>query len=226
MMIRARTSEQALDLGPDDAARLRNDIGASLAAYGAEVVRVVVTHVRPPEDFAQSREAARLATVQRAEEHEVHALEMLKLADRDEQERERIRLRRAAIELEADNEAARLERLESRIHEFPSAMHWDVDGRRLDVAEALATNTRAMVQVGPGVDVAASLLMPSGSDATVGDPGWLPLQNRFGIEPPGSSEDVTPREGLESMPRTDAQGGEGGARERAPTGVKRPGRAS
>jgi hypothetical protein len=38
-------------------------------------------------------------------------------------------------------------------------MQWDVESRRLDVAAALASNTRAMVQVGPGIDVASSLLM-------------------------------------------------------------------
>jgi hypothetical protein len=37
-------------------------------------------------------------------------------------------------------------------------MHWDVETMRLDVARSLAANTRAMVQVGPGADVAAALL--------------------------------------------------------------------
>ena len=40
-----------------------------------------------------------------------------------------------------------------------NAVHWDVETQRLDVARALAANTRAMVNVGPGSDVAASLLM-------------------------------------------------------------------
>ena len=55
-------------------------------------------------------------------------------------------------------------------------MAWDVESQRLDVARSLAANTRAMVQVGPGGDVAGALLMhtlqdngtppPSGPEAS------------------------------------------------------------
>src|SRR5204863_105918 len=123
-------------------------------------------------------ETRRLAGVQRAEEQELHELELLRLADRDEQGRQRIRLHRAAIELEAENEVVRLERLDSRIREYPTAMQWDVESRRLDVAAALASNTRAMVQVGPGIDVASSLLMqtPAG-DAQPDGANGQPVQS-------------------------------------------------
>ena len=40
----------------------------------------------------------------------------------------------------------------------PNAVHWDVETQRLEVARALAANTRAMVQVAPAGDVAAALL--------------------------------------------------------------------
>src|SRR5436190_5503201 len=85
---------------------------------------------------------------------------MLRQTDREELARATIEARRKAIELEADNEVARLERLETRIRAYPNAMHWDVESQRLDVARALAGNTRAMVQVGgaTGGDVAAALL--------------------------------------------------------------------
>ena len=76
----------------------------------------------------------------------------------------RISARREAIELEAANEVARLERLEARLRDYPNAMRWDVDGQRLDVARGLATNTRAMVQVGPQTDVAGALLLHTLSD--------------------------------------------------------------
>src|SRR4029078_9897899 len=92
-------------------------------------------------------------------ELEHHALAQLRQSDREELERMRISARREAIELEAANEGARLERLEARIRKYPNAMHWDVESQRLDVARSLAANTRAMVQVGSGSDVAASLLM-------------------------------------------------------------------
>jgi regulator of protease activity HflC (stomatin/prohibitin superfamily) len=120
----------------------------------------VLTHVLPPLDFIASREARRLATLHRAEEQEQHALALLRQTDREELTRATIEARRRAIELEAENEVARLERLEKRIRAYPNAMHWDVESQRLEVARALAGNTRAMVQVGGSGagDVAAALL--------------------------------------------------------------------
>src|SRR4029078_8150074 len=124
------------------------------------MVRVVLPHVLPPVEFIASREARRLATLHRAEELEQHALAMLRQKAREEHARATIEARRKAIELEADNEVARLERLETRIRAYPNAMHWDVEGQRLDVARALGGDTRAMGQVGgaTGGDVAAALL--------------------------------------------------------------------
>jgi regulator of protease activity HflC (stomatin/prohibitin superfamily) len=176
LLVRSKTSEEVLDLGDQEAEHLRKAIGVALQPYGTEVARVVLTEVRPPTEFVASRESRRLAGVQRAEEQELHALELLRLADRDEQDRQRIRLHRAAIELEAENEVARLERLDGRIRKFPTAMQWDVEGRRLDVAAALATNTRAMVQVGPGIDVATSLLMQTPGDGGASGPNGQPSQ--------------------------------------------------
>ena len=179
-LLRTKSSDEMLDLSLADQDALRQDIAAALQPYGADVVRVVVTDVRPPAEFVQTRESRRLAAVQRAEEQELHALELLRLADKDEQDRERIRLHRAAIELEAENEVVRLGRLNERIREYPEAIQWDTESRRLDVAEALATNTRAMVQVGPGLDIAQSLLLQDGqaADGGPGDPqpGAQPAQ--------------------------------------------------
>jgi regulator of protease activity HflC (stomatin/prohibitin superfamily) len=159
LLIREKDSDAVLDLGEADSERLRAGIEATLASYGVQVVRVVVTHVMPPMEFVASRESRRLAGVQRSEEEEHHALAVLRQRDREELDRQRISARREAIELEAANEVARLERLEARIHEYPNAMKWDVESQRLEVARALAANTRALVQVGPQGDVAASLLM-------------------------------------------------------------------
>jgi regulator of protease activity HflC (stomatin/prohibitin superfamily) len=159
LLVRDKNSDEVLDMGNAETERLRAAIGETLGAYGVEVVRVVLTHVTPPMEFIASREARRLATIQRAEEQEHHALALLRQSDREELERARITAQREAIELEAANEVTRLERLESRIHDYPNAMHWDTETKRLDVARSLAANTRAMVQVGPQGDVAASLLM-------------------------------------------------------------------
>jgi regulator of protease activity HflC (stomatin/prohibitin superfamily) len=159
LLIREKDSDDVLDMSDDENEVLRAGIGETLATYGVEVVRVLMTHVLPPVEFIASRESRRLAVIQRAEEEEQHALALLRQQDRDDLERHRIGARREVIELEAANEVARLERLESRIQTYPNALHWDVESQRLDVARGLAANTRAMVQVGPGNDVAASLLM-------------------------------------------------------------------
>jgi regulator of protease activity HflC (stomatin/prohibitin superfamily) len=159
LLVREKTSEEVLDMGEAETDRLRTGIGGALTTYGVEVVRVVLTHVMPPMEFVASRESRRLAAVQRAEEEERHELAVVRQSDAEKLDRQRISARREAIELEAANEVARLERLEKRIREFPNAMAWDVESQRLDVARSLAANTRAMVQVGPGGDVASALLM-------------------------------------------------------------------
>lgn len=159
LLLRDKVADDVLDLGEADSERLRAAIGGALEPYGVVVVRVVLTHVMPPAEFMASREARRLANVQRAEETERHALALMRQADQEELERQRISARQEAIELEAANEVTRLVRLEDRLRDYPNAVHWDVESQRLDVARALAANTRAMVNVGPGNDVAASLLM-------------------------------------------------------------------
>jgi regulator of protease activity HflC (stomatin/prohibitin superfamily) len=164
LLVREKDSDEILDMGDADAERLRAAIGATLTTYGVEVIRVVVTHVLPPAEFVASRESRRLAAVQRSEEEERHALAVLRQSDQEALLRLKIAAQREAIELEAANEVARLERLEARIKDYPKAMQWDVESRRLDVAAALASNTRAMVQVGPAADVAASLLMHTVSE--------------------------------------------------------------
>jgi regulator of protease activity HflC (stomatin/prohibitin superfamily) len=159
LLLRDKLADEVLDLGEADSERMRSEIGAALEPYGVVVVRVVVTHVMPPLEFMASRESRRLASLQRAEEAERHTLELLRQADQEELEQQRIKARERAIELEAANEVARLTRLEERLRAYPNAVHWDVESQRLDVARSLAANTRAMVQVGSGSDVAASLLM-------------------------------------------------------------------
>lgn len=159
LLLRDKVADDVLDLGDANSERLRAAIGGALEPYGVVVVRVVLTHVMPPAEFMASREARRLANVQRAEETERHALALMRQADQEELERQRISARQEAIELEAANEVTRLVRLEDRLRDYPNAVHWDVESQRLDVARALAANTRAMVNVGPGNDVAASLLM-------------------------------------------------------------------
>ena len=119
-------------------------------------MRVVLTHVMPPLEFVASREARRLATLQRAEEQEHHALAQLRQADREELTG---RIAAARGDRAGGRERGRpAGAARERIRLYPNAMHWDVESKRLEVARSLAANTRAMVNVGPGADVAAALL--------------------------------------------------------------------
>jgi len=157
-LIRRKDSDAILDLSADDEVALAADISEAIARYGTEVQRVVVTHVRPPTEFMASREARRLAAVRRHEQDERHALEQRLQADREALARERATAQSELIELEAKNEDLRLARLEARLAAYPNAVRWDIGAQRLEIAKALAANTRAMLQVGGGVDVANALL--------------------------------------------------------------------
>ena len=175
MMIRSTSAEHVLDLAGTESAQLAEATGAALAAYGVEVVRVVILRIRPPDEFMRSLEGRRIAAVQREEEIERHALEQRRQADRESLERQRVEAQRQLIELEAANEALRLERLQERISAYPEAARFDLDAARLDVARALAGNTRAMLNVGSGGDIASALVMHELSDKAVdGTPTTAP----------------------------------------------------
>jgi len=176
-LVRSKASTEILDLGDADIERVRAHIGSRLDPYGVEVVRVVLTHVIPPAQFVASHEARRLASLQRAEEEELHALEVLREADREALARQQIRARREELELEAENEAGRIERLEDLLRRHPAAMNWDFDSERLGVARALAANGRAFLHVGNATDVSSALLMqthrqePAADDGAAVEPG-------------------------------------------------------
>ena len=139
-----------------DTVKLRTAIGEVLGGYGIDVKRRHHAH-QPAHRLRGVTRGAGLAAVQRAEEQEQHALEVLRQADRDERTRRRIAAQREAIELEAANEAtwpaagsppARLPgRPQRDVHTAP---------RRRPRARR---QHRAMVQVGLADDIAAAMLM-------------------------------------------------------------------
>ena len=170
MLIRSVPTEHVLDLAGTESAQLAESTGAALAAYGVEVVRVVILRIRPPDEFMRAMEGRRIAVVQRDEEVERHALEQRRQADRESLERQRVEAKRELLELEAANEALRLERLQERLAAYPEAARFDLETARLDVARALAGNTRAMLQVGTGGDIASALVMRDLDEAADGAP--------------------------------------------------------
>ena len=153
-----------------DTTALRTVIGAALTPYGVVVQRVVIIHVQPPLEFMASLESRRLASVRLDEQTEQHALEERLLADRESLGRQRVAHQRERIELEAANEALRLQNLESRLAAYPNAARRDIEEQRIEVARALAGNTRAMVQVGGNGDVADALIMHTLTDTPPATP--------------------------------------------------------
>jgi regulator of protease activity HflC (stomatin/prohibitin superfamily) len=164
-LVRTKRSDEILDLSSADTAALQTAIGAALAPYGVDVRRVLIINVQPPLQFMASRESRRLASVRLDEQTEQHALEERLLADRESLGRQRVAHQRERIELEAANEALRLQHLESRLAAYPNAARRDLEEERIEVARSLAANTRAMVQVGSNADVADALIMHTLTDA-------------------------------------------------------------
>jgi regulator of protease activity HflC (stomatin/prohibitin superfamily) len=176
-LVRGIAIDGVLDLAEGDSKSLCEAIGAPLAGYGIVVERVLVTHVAPPAEFVASREARRLATLQQLEQGERFALEQRRQSDRESLARQEVAARlardreelerrvieaetcRRVVEVEAETEAFRLEKLEQRLMAFPAAAAYDVGSARLDVARALAGNSRAMLHVGGAGDVAEALVM-------------------------------------------------------------------
>jgi regulator of protease activity HflC (stomatin/prohibitin superfamily) len=176
-LVRGIPIDGVLDLAESESTSLRSGIGESLSGYGVSVERALITHVAPPPEFMSSREGRRLASIQQLEQAERFALEQRRQADRESlakqevaarlaREREEMErriieaeTRRRVVEIEAETEAFRLAKLEQRLEAYPGAAAWDVGSARLDVARALAGNSRAMLHVGGAGDVADALIM-------------------------------------------------------------------
>jgi regulator of protease activity HflC (stomatin/prohibitin superfamily) len=176
-LVRGIAIDGVFDLAEQESRTLSEEIGAPLSAYGVSVERVLITLVAPPAEFVASRQGRRLATLQQLEQGERFALEQRRQADRetlarqevaarlarDREEMERrvieAETRRRVVEVEAETEAFRLGKLEQRLRAFPDAAAYDVGSARLDVARALAGNSRAMINVGGAGDVAEALVM-------------------------------------------------------------------
>jgi regulator of protease activity HflC (stomatin/prohibitin superfamily) len=176
-MVRQVTLDRVMDIGQAEMEALRDALDAKTQAYGVTITRVVITAARPPLDFLQSEEARQLAVIRRAEQTERQTLDQRRQADaellarqqviaRIEREHEELQLqiqqaeaRLRVIELETNAEIQRLERLEHALRSFPLAAAREMERSRLDVAQALAGNARAVVQVGSPDDIARAFVL-------------------------------------------------------------------
>jgi regulator of protease activity HflC (stomatin/prohibitin superfamily) len=176
-MVRQITAAEVSDLTKDSLADLQAALGADAASYGVEVRRLSITYAQPQAEFLRSKEARQLASVQQAEEAEKQALAERRQAAQEalarqkviaqvEREREQLQVavqkaavQRRVVELEAEAEALRLERLEERLKTFPLAVQYELEQARLAIARALAGNTRAMLQVGGADEIARAFMV-------------------------------------------------------------------
>jgi regulator of protease activity HflC (stomatin/prohibitin superfamily) len=183
-MIREIGSEQVNDLVLQDHAKLRENLNNKMEPYGVSIMRINIISAQPPADFMLSQEAQKLAELQQAEQAERQALAMRRQTDEDalarqrviaqvEREREELQLevQRAetqtrVVELEARAEALRLAELEERLKQYPAAMEWEWAGTQLNVIQALAANSRVVIQVGDADMLVRSLIMRDVSQET------------------------------------------------------------
>jgi regulator of protease activity HflC (stomatin/prohibitin superfamily) len=176
MIARGIPADRIADLARQESSSLGATLSETVEPYGVEIRQVLITHARPSDEFVRSREGERLATIQRAEQAEQHALELQRQADQDalarqqvtarlERERQQLEsqlaqaeMRRRVAATDVEAETVRLAKLDTALRAYPLAAAWETQGARLQVSRALAGNTRAVVQIGPMEDIAGALV--------------------------------------------------------------------
>lgn len=157
MLVRSIDALSALDLGAVQAERLQDVVAPKLDPYGVGISGVAITRVSLPAAITESLEARRLASLQIAEAVEAYQLDKRRLADQAALIAQEAESRRHAVELEAENEAIRLAKLEERLAANPVAARYDLDAGRLRALQELAGNAHAVVTFG-GSDLIGSVV--------------------------------------------------------------------
>jgi regulator of protease activity HflC (stomatin/prohibitin superfamily) len=169
--VRRLPAERIADLTQQETDELRQALNAEVEAYGVTIRKINVTDARPPAEFLRSQESRQLAVLHRAEQAEKQALAQLVQADAEalarqktvaqvEREREELHvqvqeaeMRKRLAELEAETEELRLSRMEERLEKYPQAAAYQMQRAQLEIARALAGNTRAVLQIGAADDI-------------------------------------------------------------------------
>ena len=176
-LIRQITTEEVIDLKRQKMSDLVESLGADVEPYGVKVMKINVTYAQPPNDFMHSQEMSKLAIIQQAEQEQKQALAIRRQSDAEElaqqeviarmkRNREELEVRyqeaearRRVVEMEAETEEYRLDRLQERLEKFPVATQYELELARLEIAQSLAGNTRAMLQVGTADDIVKAFMM-------------------------------------------------------------------
>jgi len=175
--VRRLPSEKIADLTRQETSALREGLNAEVESYGVTIKKINVTDARPPDEFLRSQESRQLAVFQRAEQAERQALAQRLQADAEalarqktiaqvEREREELQtqvqqaqIRKQIAQLEAEAEELRLSNLEERLRNYPQAAAYETQGHQLEIARALAGNTRAVLQIGAADDILRAFVM-------------------------------------------------------------------
>jgi len=175
--LRKIKSDVISDLGDADMSELLEELGENIDPYGVEITKLSITYAQPPEDFMQIKQSLKLVKLQQSEQKEkqqlalrqlddMEALEQRKVIASVERKREELKARsqrsgarKEVVKLEADAEELRLRKLEERLERYPKATAFELELKRMEVARALAGNTRALLQVGNADDIARAFIM-------------------------------------------------------------------
>jgi hypothetical protein len=68
-------------------------------------------------------------------------------------------IRQRIAQVDAGTEELRLSKLEDRLRKYPLAAQYEINRAQLEIARALAGNTRAVVQVGQADDILRSFVI-------------------------------------------------------------------
>jgi regulator of protease activity HflC (stomatin/prohibitin superfamily) len=170
-LVRNMASLDTLDLGPDQATKLKAALGKLTGPFGVEVAAATFTSVTLPAEMSASLEAQRLASMQLAEQASQYALEEKRLTNQAALESLEELGRQGSVEHEATVEELRLRFMEDRLAAHPNAARYDLELQRLKVAKALARNTRAVVGLGGAPALApfmeAEVLSPANGEEPV-----------------------------------------------------------
>ncbi len=176
-MIRKIKSDDITDLNDNDLVELLERLGEDISPYGVEITKISITFAQPPDEFILLKESLKLVSLQKIEQKEKQDLALRQQADAEalarqkvvasvEQRREELQARyqssesrKRIVQLEADAEDLRLKKLEERLKKYPRAAEHEMELKRLEIARALAGNTRAMLQVGSADDIARAFVL-------------------------------------------------------------------
>jgi regulator of protease activity HflC (stomatin/prohibitin superfamily) len=175
--VRRLPTEKIADLTRRETSDLREALNAEVEPYGVAIKKINVTDARPPEEFLRSQESRQLAVFHRAEQAEKQVLTQRLQGDAEAlarqqtiaqvgREREELQAqvqqaetRKKIAELEAETEELRLSKLEERLQKYPQAATYEMQRAQLEIARALAGNTRAVLQIGAADGILRAYVM-------------------------------------------------------------------